>query len=463
MHPLSRFTKLPWLRLTLCLAFVLRIGAAVWVQQHVDKAGNLCLIAGDAEGYWTLARHIVRGEDFALYDPPRYVERMPGFPLLLAAGIKLLAANVLGVRVLLAAVGTVACLLVYLLGRELANRKVGLIACFLAAVSPTFIVFSVMLLSETLFAAALLASLLALAAIVRSVPLTGNERHPLSALDEAPTTWNWALRALSAGALCGVATLVRPTWILVAPMFIVVYLLQAPLSARRLALAGYLLAGLAIVMAPWMIRNHRVTGHFVVTTLWMGPSLYDGLSPQATGDSNMSFVERDGRYSRRDVRDFEYLANAYYRRAAFEFACKNPLRTVQLGAHKIWRFINPFPNAGQFNHWVVWWGVGLFESPVLLLAAIGAVCWMRGRLDDMNTAGYGTSLRILPRVWQIRSLTWPLLLTAGPFVYFAAVHTVFVGSVRYRLPAEYALLVLTAVGLCGVTQNRLGRRAGSIS
>src|SRR5579872_6086519 len=101
----QRFSHLPWLSGILLVAFMLRVGAAVLVQQRVDRTGSLCLIAGDAEGYWMLARHLVRGEDFAIYDPPRYVERMPGFPLLLAAGIRLFGGSVVGVRLLLALVG----------------------------------------------------------------------------------------------------------------------------------------------------------------------------------------------------------------------------------------------------------------------------------------------------------------------------------------------------------------------
>jgi 4-amino-4-deoxy-L-arabinose transferase-like glycosyltransferase len=408
----QRFSHLPWLSGILLVAFTLRVGAAVWVQQRVDRTGSLCLIAGDAEGYWMLARHLVRGEDFAIYDPPRYVERMPGFPVLLALSLKVFGTSALAARLVLAGVGTGACGLVYYLGRELAGRRTGLIASGIAAVSPTFIVFSVLLLSETLFAATLLASLLALAFLVRS-----GEHVRKASFEKLDRPW----LAVVAGVLCGLATLVRPTWILVAPAFVVLYLLESRLSLRRVLHAGLLLAGLVATMAPWTVRNYYVTGHIVPTTLWLGPSLYDGLSPGATGDSNMEFVERDGRYARRDLPDFEYQANAYYRRAALAFAWRNPPRAIELGIYKLWRYANPFPNADQFSQPAVWWGVGLFEFPVLLLAGVGA--------------------------WRWRTAKWRLVLTVGPVLYFAAIHAVFVGSVRYRLPAEYALLVVTAVGL----------------
>jgi hypothetical protein len=217
----------------------------------------------------------------------------------------------------------------------------------------------------------------------------------------------------------------------VAPGFAIVWPLSPGNRKQRLAPALALLAALAVAMAPWTIRNDRVTGHFIPTTLWVGASLYDGISPQATGDSDMRFVEQQGFYARRDVQDFEYQADRHYRQAALEFARERPWRVLALAAVKLSRFFNPFPNAGQFGHWTIAWGVGLFESTVLLLAVAG--------------------------FWQLRATSWRWLLAAGPVLYFALVHAVFVGSIRYRLPAEYPLLVLSAVGLQRIAPWRSGR------
>jgi 4-amino-4-deoxy-L-arabinose transferase-like glycosyltransferase len=419
----ARFRRMPWLLCILLGALAARAGAAIGVQHWVDQTpGRLCLIEGDAAGYWDLARHLSRGEDFAIYDPPRYVERMPGFPAVLAGGMKLLGERPLPLRLLLAIVGTAACGLVYLLGRELVDHSAGLVGCLLAAISPSLVVFSVLFLSETLFAGALLASLIALARLVKA---------DLPA-DSTDTRGRRIGLAVVAGFLAALATLVRPTWLLVAPGFAMAWLAAPGNRKERFAPALAMLCALAVTMAPWTIRNYRVTGHFVPTTLWVGASLYDGISPQATGDSDMRFVEKDGHYTRRDVRDFEYQADRHYRQTALEFAREHPGRVLVLAAIKLSRFFNPFPNAAQFGHWMIAWGVGLFESLVLLVAIAGG--------------------------WRLRAAAWQWLLAAGPLLYFALVHSVFVGSVRYRLPAEYPLLVLSAVGLVAITRWRAGRR-----
>jgi 4-amino-4-deoxy-L-arabinose transferase-like glycosyltransferase len=405
----TRFSGMPSLPCILALALAVRLGAAILIQRMVEqKPGRLCLIAGDAEGYWELAGHLRRGEAFAIYDPPRYVMRMPGFPSFLAAGMWLFGERVLWMRFLLAIVGTGACWLVYQLSRELVDHETGLVACSLAAVSPAFAGFSVLLLSETMFALALLASLIAFAKLARA-----DDTRP-GAIPERRA----AGLSVLAGLLSGAATLVRPTWLLAAPTFAILHLWPAQNRRRRLIHSALVIAGSALALAPWTIRNALVTGHFVPTTLWMGASLYDGLSPQATGISNMEFIEADGLYRRPDI--LEYDADRYYRQKAIAFARENPGSALALAMTKLWRFCNPFPNAEQFGQWSIWLGVGLFELPVLLLAVIG--------------------------FWRARHSPVCWALAAGPVLYFALVHAVFIGSLRYRLPAEYALMVLSAVG-----------------
>jgi len=393
----------------LCILFValmLRIGAAFTVEAIVSQTeGRRFLIAGDADGYWQLASRIASGEPYEIYDPPRRVLRMPGFPALLAVSKLAFGESVLPARLLLALVGTGAVAAVYWLGALLLDRRTGLTAAGLAAISPLLVGNSVLVLSETLFA------LLMTGAIGCSVVQS-------KWLASGQLTKRIFGVGFAAGACHAAAVLSRPTWVLAFP---VVLLIQAVSGPRRLASPLSLAAsitGFCVLLAPWTYRNWVVTGgRFVPTTLWAGPSLYDGLNPEATGASDMRFFDRDQLMSRMT----EYEMDREYRRRAWVFVKQNPWRTAELAAIKLWRFWRPWPSAAETPGVLAKWAIGLFESLVLISAAAG--------------------------IWLNRRRFSVLIVTCLPVLYFAAVHALFVGSLRYRIPGEYPLLILSAAVL----------------
>jgi hypothetical protein len=146
------------------VALTVRLVAAVVIDRQVSQTpGRICLIEGDAAGYWELGRKLAHGEDFVLYDPPRSVLRMPGFPAVLAFSHLLFGENLFAARCILVLIGALACGAVYGLGRTVATTPIALMAGLATALSPPLIAFSPLLLSETTFAAALTANLWALA------------------------------------------------------------------------------------------------------------------------------------------------------------------------------------------------------------------------------------------------------------------------------------------------------------
>lgn len=388
----------------LVIAFLLRAAVAVGVHGYLAPTGSDFLIPGDAAGYWELGKRLAEEGQFTIYEPPRRVMRMPGFPAFLALSVHLAGDNLLAARLMLAAVGALACWPVYWLGRELFDAPTGLIAAGLVAVWPTMVGFSVVILSETLFAACLVSSLVVAAKLATADSATAGPCRV-------------AGLALATGLLVAVASYVRPTWLLAAPLFAVAHVVLARNKRRALWSGGVVVASLLAALLPWMIRNYGVTGKFVATTLWVGPSLYDGLNPEATGDSDMDFIERDRLFHRMS----EYDVDRHYRASAWKYALTNPGRSLWLAGRKLVRYWKPWPNAAQFDDWRLCVLVGL---PFALM---------------VSSAFYG--------LCSTRDRPWAWLLTVGPILYFAAVHAVFVGSLRYRLPAEYPLCVMSAVGL----------------
>lgn len=402
-----------YLRLACILlaALGLRLAAGYAWQERLGPERRFAF--GDSDAYWTLARQIVRGEPYQYGSPDARVFRMPGYPLLLAGLFELVGDDppALAGRALSAILGTLAVAGVYGLGRQLFDRSTGLIAAMLAAVYPGALGASVFILSEAPFCPLLLAELIAAVASWKSVA-------------SGRAAW---LAALS-GALAGLATLVRPSWLLFVPFVAVVGIVFGRERRRQFQLGAIALAALVLTMTPWWIRNWQVTGHFVPTTLQVGASLYDGLNPRADGSSEMSFVPAFERQERETElagagqgEPFEYRLDCRLRDAALAWAAGNPGRVLRLAAVKVLRLWNVWPNDAQFRHPLVRWAVFLSYVPALALA----VC----------------------QTWRSRRLGWPLALVWLPAVYLTLLHTVFVSSIRYREPAMLCLLALAAAAI----------------
>jgi 4-amino-4-deoxy-L-arabinose transferase-like glycosyltransferase len=278
------------------------------------------------------------------------------------------------------------------------------VAAALVAFYPGAIGMSVFVLSEAAFCPLLMAQLMAAVAAWQRAP--GKRAASL---------------AIVAGGLAGAATLVRPSWLLFLPFAVVMGLLAGQNLGKHLRLGSCALAGLLLVMAPWWVRNWHVTGHFVPTTLQVGASLYDGLSPQATGASDMSFVP-EFQAAEEQAPDgdelLEYRLDRRLRRAALEWAETHPGRALELAGVKIFRLWNIWPNETEFRSWPLRLAVLATYGPIIVLALVGARRFTRGG--------------------------WPYVLCWLPAVYFTLLHVVFVSSIRYREPAMLPLAVLAA-------------------
>ncbi|MBW8886088.1 MAG: glycosyltransferase family 39 protein, partial [Planctomycetia bacterium] len=241
--------------------------------------------------------------------------------------------------------------------------------------------------------------------------------------------------SIIAGIAAGLATLMRPSWLLFIPFAGSVALITSRERRKHLAIVAVMLVGLCVTMLPWWVRNYRVAGRFVPTSLQVGASLYDGINPTATGASDMSFVGQfvaDQRAA--DAQPdadrgglFEDRLDRRLRNAALAWARANPSRVLALAATKfarIWSFV---PNANEFqNRWLRLILAATY-TPVICLALVGA--------------------------WRFARRDWPYLLCILPAIYFTLLHVIFVSSIRYRQPAMLPLIVLVAGAAMQVVQG----------
>ena len=399
----------------LALALVLRVGCSEWL--HARGEGQL----PDSQLYRKYATAVFRGERF--FDGESLARRAPGYPVFIALCWKFGGVgSERAVAWAQAVASTVTCWLAYRLalrferpgGASVATDSLGLPAgaalatLVLTTFEPYSIVLSTQVLSETIFATLLVGS-----------AVLGVEAQRRTAWDRG------AGFGFSAGVCAGLASLVRPSGLLLAPLAVLLWVACAE-RRRAVARCGLLGAlGLALTMAPWWWRNYRVFDAFVPSALNVGESLYDGLNPRADGGSDMRFLEEN-----RGQPADELARDRYWWRRGVEYARAHPKRVAELAAIKFARYWSPWPNAAQFRRPVVVASTSLATVAVWLLAVWG-----------------GFRLRRRPSL--------PLLFLT-PAAYFCALHLVFVSSVRYRVPAMPMLIVLAGAGLVFLVHRIFG-------
>jgi len=395
--------------LILGIALAARVGAAYWWQSRLPDARALAY--GDSASYWVLAQHLVRGEPYRYGIDQSPAFRTPGYPLLLAGLFCVIGDNppVIWARLLGAILGTATVGGLMWLTRQLFDARTAVVAGLLAAVYPGAIGMSVFVLSEAPFCLVMVGQLICWVKLSAST-------QPRPAI-----AWSAAV-----GGLAGIATLIRPSWLLFTPLAVGVSLLWGRHPRRDALRAIVILLALAVTMCPWWIRNYRVTGGLVVTNLQMGASLYDGLHPGATGASEMSFVAAFHQAQQQeDARATKPLAGIYSQRldnrmrdAAVAWVRTHPGEAARLMVIKLCRMWSPWPHAAEMQSWTFLLLVGVGYVPLIGLALWGAVRHARRG--------------------------WPLVLCLLPAAYFSGLHMIFVSSIRYRQPAMLPLIVLAA-------------------
>ena len=373
------------------VSLLLRLAAWGYLEQRVAaEPGRLHVVAGDAGGYWDLGTDIAAGREYAVHQPPRRAMRTPGVPLIVAGSVAAFGESRTAARGVLAAVSALAPVGVFLTAGVWFAPRVAAAAGLLAAAAPLAVGLSPTILSDGPFAASLSLVCWRLAVLLRT-----------------PSRAAAAAAGLAAGASC----LIRPALLPAVPVLAAV----AALAVRDRWCGVVLAAVAAGVLAPWAVRNGLVAGRFTPTTLWTGPTLYDSFRPGSDGGSDMRFFDADAD-ARRGMS--EAGVDRWYAARAWAAVRADPAAAAGLAVRKQARFWALLPRAAEAGPPAFGWACAAWSVAVWALAAAGLV---RHR-----------------RHWRL------LLVAAGPLLYLAALHLVFVGSMRYRMPGELPLCVLAA-------------------
>lgn len=349
--------------------------------------------------------------------------RPPAYPYWVAAVYSVFGTpSYDAVRIAGALLGTLVVLLVWLLGRRVVGERAAWWAALAAALVPSLAWIHAGLLSETLYLPLVLAAVLL---VVR--------------LAETPS-WRWAA---GAGVVLGASVMTRTNGLVV-----VLPLLAGAWAARRSWRdCAVLLAGFALALAPWTIRNAVVFGEFLPLGTQPGITavgVYNDEAAQGTFYGVWRGPEKIGAFTPLLAQPgtTEADLDARFRAEALRYARTHPGYTARVFARHLLQLLelrdvsllatSGFAEAGIPEGLARRSTHGGFLV-LLALAAAGAVLLVRRH-----------TLRPL-WLWSVPVL---LLLSMAPFQ----------GIARYRLPVDPFLCLLAGVAIT-TALARLDRRS----
>ncbi len=363
-------------------------------------------VGGDAGFYHSAANLAAHGHFLSrgiFGHAYRTAEHPPLFPLALALVSRLGGDTLLAHRIAGCVIGSVAAVLIGMLGARVAGPRTGLIAALLAAVYPPLITADGLVMSEPLFVALVAAALL----VAMRTRLIGGLR--------------WAV---ALGAVIALATLTRGEGLLLVPLLGWPAVWGA--SRGRVGRVAALSATVVLVLAPWLVRNvivfHRVMLAADANTLIAGANCPDTYYGHDIGWWSLDCLARARTRS-------QLLTGDASTAAAFSYAGHHVGRFPLVAAVRVLRTFNLFQPLRQGNResrrrWVDIVGLVVYY-PLLVLAVVGLI--------------------------RLRRWRWLLL---APVVMVVLVSVLGWGIGRFRVAADISLLVLAASVLAGWRSGR---------
>jgi 4-amino-4-deoxy-L-arabinose transferase-like glycosyltransferase len=295
-----------WLIAIVATAFVLRLLWALHVEVDPRTYWRWDMTIYDYQAYV-----LANGQGFVDFAGQPSAHWPPGYPAMLAPLYRLTDNSLLAARLLNVAAGSLIVVLVYLLGRKVFDRRIGLIAAGLLAVFPGQVFATSLIMTEPLF------TLLFVLILTVTVYTVLGEGRP----------WQAAL----IGLLIGGATLVRGEALLLAAIIPVLIFARRRSRQGALARSSLLLLCAAAVILPWTARNiAKMHAPIIISTsateaFWVGH--HEGANGRIADFSELTANEGLAGMANPD---YEVKANNAALRQALQFIRSNPIEELAL-------------------------------------------------------------------------------------------------------------------------------------
>ena len=440
----------PWIALIGLLALALLVRGGVLVSMPES-------LTDDPDAYRHYAENLVEHGVFGHGSVPS-AYRPPLYSLLLTGPVALGDNARLAIGLLHLAMGVATVWLVYRLGRRWGLGAWSLAAAALVACDPILLVQSTLVMTETLATLLAVVSLWGLSRFSRSenvtvpfgIPRAGDcPDFRVAKMGLSPSVAYAFAWTMAAGGLLALASLCRPTFLVfTAVAGLLVATLWATWATRLKTFAAFS-AAVALVLAPWVVRNQIQFGRPIVATTHGGytlllgnnPSFYDYLRSGAWAtvwDEGDYFDGRSKSMPRDELRRdriayAEARQNIRRQPGMFAYACV--VRVGRLWAplpHRLTDGESPARRSVRYT-------IGLWYLAEFLLAAIGLFAVFTGR---PRAAGLDPALCRPNQKRRTNPWLWGVLLV----VCFTAVHTLYWTNMRMRAPLMPVVALAAAAG-----------------
>jgi len=390
--------KIVWVFL---LALIFRL-AITFVWHQMGRGDTLT--TSDGTLFYEIAKNLVNGEGFHAYGGP-VTRRPPMYPFFLTLFLNF--PFPLAAQVAQALLGALSCLILYGIGKELFNDKVGWIAGLLSAVDYLSIRQVLSILTEVLFTFFLLCFFYCIIRFYKS----GKK--------------GWIL---GAGILAGVTLLTKDVLLFYFPLVGLCFLLGEESLRVRLSTSVLFLTVFLATIAPWVIRNVLLLQKPVLITVSSGHTFYLGNGPQTLGGTTGEEWELGKKTDYPKTSDFPPLytveADRYLFKKTFNHIVAHPGRFFELVGIKIINMWRPYESRSPLLSKIF---TTVTYIPVFILGAVGV----------------GKTIH-----------QWEKLLPIFVFfVYMFGIHAVTLASIRYRFPVMPLLMVFAAYSLSAVFET----------
>jgi 4-amino-4-deoxy-L-arabinose transferase-like glycosyltransferase len=399
--------------LLLAAAFIIRLIVAFTIDTPV--------ISDDAN-YHDIAVSIAEGKGFCFSGQPTAL-RPPGYPYFISVIFGIFGESVAAVRCIQAVIDTVACFLLYLIGKICFGRKTAFIGMAIMAFFPLHIMYIPRILTEILFTFFLLL-------------------FTWLMLRKQDEEWD-AVRILLLASVIAILTLIRPTGgILLLTAGIFIWNRSGKIK-ENLKNTGLLVLVFSLLLFPWLARNQAVFGRFQLTST-SGINFWIGNNPRSNGGYVLR-KEADSLFAGKSEFETSDLAFDAAVRYLTEHPWSYPLLEVKKAAH----FFSSDFGIMVFLQFKKGWQPSQFTGS--LFRTLSAPLWMLLHLPYIIVMILAIIFLLFGKTGKERNRLILLSIPAS----FLLVHLIYFGGARFRMPVMPLIILLAADVIAGYRNLRI--------